>query len=818
MKETYISVNSDLEFNVFFDGDNFQNLNLSLIFDDDNGHQFQVDYYPNNPEKSLYAKYEASVKQESTGLVRPALRVLIPAGSFFYTGKLYYYTKERFDTTSEYPNIKEVVNSDYQFIYTGVRLINEAYDALPTLSDPIDNSNPDRKIVELEVKNRIAGGGTSDHRNLTNRDAEYQHPISAITNLGTALINKTNIVESTTPPQDRRDLILSAEKCIWIDTAGGKRVMKIYNSDTNSWEAVSGSADNMSEYKTVYFDPDNFIPINGEDTIYIGSKQIKANEKSIIYRVYSKSLNVLDGNQFKIMVGDVEYTGTDNSEGVISFYGGNYQIYLNYEGIYFKNNTSSDIDLRSISYTGSGFTYRYTILDAEITENSFIDFRMSQETSWLAYNYGLIPEAKFSNGKMEFTFLDAHSDKQIKANYLVLQSKNISSAETFEVQNYLGTFDVVPVFKDYTVDSTKWVNTKEVQIYTGEKPIPATKERTLILGDYSSLFDKLASDFKLVIGSTQYTGETATKTTTRYIVTFDNGNYELTCTSQKVKVRNNTQNDVIAKRLSLVNSGLFSYVINDKNTNNDSFIIFIVRKNSAEVARAAGVFISGSFEEGKMTLFSANRPTEDLEAEYMVMMAINEDNLNSFYVQNMDYTHEEVKAMVIGANSKWEEFNNGGVFPATYQSKTDLELRTTSKQIAGAINEVNAKIGNVDYKEIPANTDFNTLTEVGRYKSITGSTRFGYTNTPDDNNLGNFSENTLFLEIDKNSDGTSEYIIQTCKIACDDFTCNSLAMRSYSYVSSQWGAWKYAIKGGKDAFELLGEINNVLNNINGESF
>lgn len=55
-----------------------------------------------------------------------------------------------------------------------------------------DVSDLDTRVTELEEH---GGGGTSDHRQLTNRDAANQHPITAITGLQTALDGKADAAD-----------------------------------------------------------------------------------------------------------------------------------------------------------------------------------------------------------------------------------------------------------------------------------------------------------------------------------------------------------------------------------------------------------------------------------------------------------------------------------------------------------------------------------------------------------------------------------------------------------------------------------------------
>lgn len=70
--------------------------------------------------------------------------------------------------------------------------INPEGDGTIIIEDaPEDNKEYVRKNGEW-VQNSGGSGGTSDHRELTNRDATNQHPMSAITGLGTALADKAD--------------------------------------------------------------------------------------------------------------------------------------------------------------------------------------------------------------------------------------------------------------------------------------------------------------------------------------------------------------------------------------------------------------------------------------------------------------------------------------------------------------------------------------------------------------------------------------------------------------------------------------------------
>ena len=68
---------------------------------------------------------------------------------------------------------------------------------------------PDTFAAGIEVDNTVAVGN-SDHRNLTFRDADDQHPISAITGLKKTLDHKVEEDEvQTLSNQDIEDLINS---------------------------------------------------------------------------------------------------------------------------------------------------------------------------------------------------------------------------------------------------------------------------------------------------------------------------------------------------------------------------------------------------------------------------------------------------------------------------------------------------------------------------------------------------------------------------------------------------------------------------------
>lgn len=81
----------------------------------------------------------------------------------------------------------------------------------------------------------IGGGGTTDHRDLTNRDALNQHPINAITNLSATLANKSNL-----------DHNHSISGVVGLQAELDNKAEATHNHNigdvSNLWETLSGKA------------------------------------------------------------------------------------------------------------------------------------------------------------------------------------------------------------------------------------------------------------------------------------------------------------------------------------------------------------------------------------------------------------------------------------------------------------------------------------------------------------------------------------------------------------------------------------------------
>lgn len=70
-----------------------------------------------------------------------------------------------------------------------------------------------------QAKVQTGGSGTADHRQLTNRDADNQHPISAITGLQAELGRKQNKLTAGDRISIDSDNVISAEEQVLIVTA-----------------------------------------------------------------------------------------------------------------------------------------------------------------------------------------------------------------------------------------------------------------------------------------------------------------------------------------------------------------------------------------------------------------------------------------------------------------------------------------------------------------------------------------------------------------------------------------------------------------------
>ena len=103
--------------------------------------------------------------------------------------------------TKDGSRMPTIWTSHRQYIHDGAGPTDEAVDPSPTLVEQLLARMGDLSTLETEDKSSLVaainevkepggGGGTSDHSKLKNRDAEDQHPMSAITGLEVALAGK----------------------------------------------------------------------------------------------------------------------------------------------------------------------------------------------------------------------------------------------------------------------------------------------------------------------------------------------------------------------------------------------------------------------------------------------------------------------------------------------------------------------------------------------------------------------------------------------------------------------------------------------------
>ncbi len=193
-----------------------------------------------------------------------------------------------------------------------------------------------------------------------------------------------------------------------------------------------------------------------------------------------------------------------------------------------------------------------------------------------------------------------------------------------------------------TLMATNWGNSETVEIFGGNVTAPPNQTRTLLSGDYSDYTTHTADQFQIEVNGSDYIGEAIEVIGGDTIVHFNSNGWDLILNSSSLSFRNNTLAAATITKVTELQSGLREYEILDENITPNTWITFIVRGSGVQFARAAKLSRNGTFESGKMKVYASFVPTGDIEVFYHIQNSTNVNNVNDFYVKNLDYTYIEI--------------------------------------------------------------------------------------------------------------------------------------------------------------------------------
>ena len=105
-------------------------------------------------------------------------------------------TFQRLDIVEDDGEGRRSIQKTLIYVYNdGVWTGDVEFVAVDTAMSDTSRMPVQNKVVKAYIDGLVGGGGTSDHSQLTNRDAANQHPITAITGLQTALNSKADVAD-----------------------------------------------------------------------------------------------------------------------------------------------------------------------------------------------------------------------------------------------------------------------------------------------------------------------------------------------------------------------------------------------------------------------------------------------------------------------------------------------------------------------------------------------------------------------------------------------------------------------------------------------